>query len=98
MKDQRSELFIKAIIMDAITILGLGAAFCTTISFMPQAIKTIQTKDTSGISLSMYGLFTLGTLLWLLYGLLSSNIPVSVANGITLVFATTILIYKIRYK
>ncbi|HTQ27855.1 MAG TPA: SemiSWEET transporter [Puia sp.] len=84
--------------MDAITLLGLAAAFCTTISFLPQAIKTIRTRDTSGISLSMYTVFTLGTLLWLLYGLFSSNLPVSVANGITLVFASIILVYKIRYK
>lgn len=84
--------------MDAITLLGLAAAFCTTISFLPQAIKTIRTRDTSGISLSMYTVFTLGTLLWLLYGLFSSNLPVGVANGITLVFASIILVYKIRYK
>jgi MtN3 and saliva related transmembrane protein len=84
--------------MNIVTILGLAAAFCTTISFLPQAIKTIQTKDTSGISRSMYGLFTFGTLLWLLYGLFSSNLPVTVANGITFIFAAIILVYKIRYK
>jgi MtN3 and saliva related transmembrane protein len=81
-----------------ITIVGLVAAFCTTISFLPQAVKTIQTKDTSGISLSMYFLFTFGTLLWLIYGLLSMNIPIIIANAITLLFACIILVYKIRYK
>lgn len=84
--------------MTFITITGLAAAFCTTASFLPQAIKTIQTKDTSGISLSMYGLFTFGTLLWLLFGLFSSNIPVTAANFVTLIFATIILLYKIKYK
>jgi len=81
-----------------ITVIGLAAAFCTTSSFLPQAIQTIKTKDTSGISLSMYSLFAFGTLLWFLFGLLSSNIPVSIANGITLVFAVIILAYKVRYK
>jgi MtN3 and saliva related transmembrane protein len=81
-----------------ITLVGLIAAFCTTISFLPQAVKTIKTKDTSGISLPMYFLFAFGTLLWLVYGLLSSNIPVTVANGITLIFASIILIYKIKYN
>jgi MtN3 and saliva related transmembrane protein len=81
-----------------ITIIGLAAAFCTTISFLPQAVKTIQTKDTSGISISMYFLFTFGTLLWLIYGVLSVNIPIIIANAITLVFACIILIYKVRYK
>ncbi len=84
--------------IDIITVVGLAAACCTTVSFLPQAVKTIQTKDTSGISLAMYSLFTFGTLLWLLYGLFSANIPVSVANAVTLMFAAVILFYKIRFK
>ena len=84
--------------MDLTTILGLSAAFCTTASFIPQAIKTIKTKDVSGISLSMYSVFTGGTLLWLIYGIVSANIPVTVANSITLLFAAIILAYKIKYR
>jgi MtN3 and saliva related transmembrane protein len=83
---------------DITTIIGYLAAFGTTVSFLPQAIKTIQTKNTSGISLPMYALFTGGTLLWLTYGVMSGSLPVAVANAITLVFASVILIYKIRYK
>lgn len=84
--------------MNLITLLGLLAACGTTVSFIPQAIETIKTKNVSGISLSMYTLFTIGTLLWLIFGLLTSNLPVSVANAITLVFATIILVYKIKYR
>ncbi|MDE3212727.1 MAG: SemiSWEET transporter [Bacteroidota bacterium] len=84
--------------MDIITIIGLVAAGCTTTSFIPQAIKTIRTKNTSGISLAMYSLFALGTLLWLLFGIFSSNLPVSLANAVTLVFASIILVYKIKYR
>ncbi|KAA9040914.1 hypothetical protein FW778_02430 [Ginsengibacter hankyongi] len=84
--------------MNSITLLGMLAAFCTTISFLPQALKTIQTKNTSGISLYMYALFTFGTLFWLLYGLLSHNLPVTVANSVTFLFAAIILSYKLKYK
>jgi len=84
--------------MNLVAIIGYLAAFGTTASFLPQAVKTIQTKDTSGISLPMYILFTVGTLLWLIYGIMSPSLPVAVANAITLIFATTILIYKIKYK
>lgn len=84
--------------MNVITIVGFAAAFFTTASFLPQAIKTIRTKDTSGISLFMYSLFTLGTLLWFLFGFLSSNLPVAFANAVTLLFAIIILAYKIIYK
>ena len=78
--------------------IGYMAACGTTMSFLPQAIKTIQTKNTSGISLYMYWLFTLGTLCWLIYGILSGSLPVAIANAVTMVFASIILIYKIRYK
>jgi MtN3 and saliva related transmembrane protein len=74
------------------------AAFSTTISFLPQAVKTIRTKDTSGISLSMYVVFTLGTFLWLMYGIMYPSLPVAVANAITFIFAGIILVYKIKYK
>ena len=84
--------------MNLVTVIGLIAAACTTSSFIPQAIKSIKTKDTSGISLSMYGLFAFGTLMWLLFGIFTDNIPVILANGVTLVFAYIILVYKIKYK
>jgi MtN3 and saliva related transmembrane protein len=84
--------------MNVVTIIGLLAAFGTTVSFLPQAVKTIQTKGTSGISLPMYILFTAGTLLWFIYGLMEPSMPVAVANAITLIFATVILTYKIKYK
>jgi MtN3 and saliva related transmembrane protein len=84
--------------MNVTEIIGYLAAFGTTVSFLPQAVKTIQTKDTSGISLSMYALFTTGTLLWLIYGIMSGSLPVAVANTITFLFASIILVYKIRYK
>jgi MtN3 and saliva related transmembrane protein len=84
--------------MQPVTLLGLSAAFCTTLSFLPQALKTLRTRNTGGISLLMYSVFTFGTFLWLLYGIFSADIPVAVANGITLIFAGIILIFKIRYK
>lgn len=83
--------------MDWIIITGFTAACCTTASFLPQAIKTIRTKDTTGISLSMYLLFTLGTLLWLLFGIFTDNKPVMIANAITFAFAATILFYKLKF-
>ncbi len=79
-------------------ILGYVAAALTTFSFLPQAIKTIKTKDTSGISLIMYSMFTLGVLGWLVYGIAKGDNPLVVANAITLAFAGTILVLKLKYK
>ncbi len=82
--------------MNWIPAIGLLAAILTSSSFLPQALKTIRTKDTSSISLSMYILFTLGTLLWFIYGLATNNFPVWVANGFTLILASIILFFKIQ--
>jgi MtN3 and saliva related transmembrane protein len=84
--------------LDIATVIGYLAAFGTTVSFLPQAIKTIKTKDTSGISLYMYALFTLGTAFWLTYGLMIHQLPVIVANAVTFAFACVILGYKLKYK
>lgn len=81
-----------------ITMLGLFAATLTTIGFIPQAIKTIRTKNTRDISLGMYVLLTVGVFSWLAYGIFIQDLPVILANAITSVFIVTILILKITYK
>lgn len=80
----------------AIAVLGYVAASLTTVSFIPQAVKTVRTGDTSGISLRMYLLFTAGIALWGLYGLLTGDGPLIVANAITVVAAGVILDRKWR--
>jgi len=84
--------------MDTNTILGLVAASCTTFSFLPQAIRTIKTRHTKDLSLGMYSMLTTGTLLWLLYGILVNDLPITLANLIALVFTCIILVMKIKYK
>ena len=76
--------------------LGLLVACLTTISFLPQVLLVIKTKDTKSISLKMYILFVSGTILWFVYGLFIKNLPVTLANFITGTLAITILYYKIK--
>ncbi|HAV28783.1 MAG: SemiSWEET transporter [Saprospiraceae bacterium] len=84
--------------MNWIEALGYFAAFCTTISFLPQTIKTIKTKDTSGLSLYMYLLFFIGVGCWFFYGYVISNYPLMIANGLTLFLSGIILIMKLKHK
>ena len=76
-------------------IISYVAATCTTASFLPQAILTIKTKDTDGLSLGMYSLFSMGVVCWLIYGILIEDEAIYIANSITLVLAGIILSYKI---
>ena len=78
--------------------IGFFAAFCTTFAFLPQALKVYQTKSTKDISLYMFLIFTIGVLSWLLYGLIINDLPIILANAVTLVLSFFILIYKLRFK
>jgi MtN3 and saliva related transmembrane protein len=84
--------------LDLISILGFVAAFCTTISFVPQALRVIKTKQTKDLSLGMYSMFNFGIILWLIYGVMIDAWPIIIANIITLVLTLTILGLKIKYK
>lgn len=75
--------------------IGIIAAVLTTSAFLPQAIRTIKTRETESLSLTMYLLMSVGNLLWLIYGILSDSIPVILANAITVCFVVIILIFKI---
>lgn len=81
--------------MHWITIIGLLAAACTTIAFLPQVIKTVKTKKTNDISRLMYIILTTGILLWVVYGLLTIDLPIILANSITFVLALIVLMIKI---
>lgn len=84
--------------MTFISIMGFSAAVLTTAAFIPQALKTITTKNTKDLSLPMYLILTTGILFWLIYGILIIDYPIILANVVTLVFALIILVNKIRYK
>ncbi len=84
--------------MELSSFFGYIAATCTTVSFLPQAIKVIKTKRTKDISLGMYVVFTGGVAAWLVYGIMINELPIIVANCITLILAATILGFKIKYK
>ena len=84
--------------MQTTDIIGSLAAIMTTASFMPQVLHTLRTKDVSGISLGMYSVFTAGVSLWLVYGILLGELPIIIANAITVALASAILGMKIKYR
>lgn len=77
--------------------MGYVAATLTTVAFVPQALKTIRSRDTSGISLAMYVVFTIGIAFWFGYGIVLGSWPMIVSNTITFVLAAVILALKLRH-
>jgi MtN3 and saliva related transmembrane protein len=77
--------------------IGYAAATMTTISFLPQLVRVIRLHSAREISLGMFLIFSVGTLAWLIYGVLSHSAPVAVANAVTLVLSLSILVLKLRF-
>jgi len=75
-------------------VFGYFAAFFTAVSFLPQAIKTVRTRETAGLSLLTYLFLFLGSLSWFIYGIYLSDYPLMVTNSLTTVF-TGIILYLI---
>lgn len=84
--------------MDAIEVLGLIAGTCTTLSFIPQIRKVLVTKSVKDISFLMYALYCLGLSLWTIYGVLIDSVSLIIANSLTLIFAASIVIMKVRLE
>lgn len=78
--------------------IGFFAAFCTTVAFIPQAVKVYKTKSTKDISLYMFIIFSIGVLSWLIYGISKLDLPLILANAVTLILSLYILFYKIKLK
>jgi len=82
--------------MTLISIIGVLAAIVSTINQLPQAYKTIRSKDTHSLSLWMYIMVWTATSLWLLYGILLNDFPLILSNSISIMPITYILWTKVR--
>ncbi len=83
--------------MDLSALIGTLAAVCTTLAYIPQAVKTIRTKHTQDISLALLALITTGTIFWTIYGILRTDWIIVLTNVLTGTFTCIVLIYKLRF-
>ena len=76
---------------------GYAAALCTTVAYVPQVLRVWRTRSTGDISLKMFLVLVTGLALWLIYGFWKGEIPLILANGVTLMLASIILYFKLRH-
>lgn len=81
-----------------ITLLGMIAGTLTTIAFLPQLLKVWRSKSAKDISMTWLVTFSGGVLLWLIYGLLLGQLPIVLANAVTLGLTWVILGFKLKYR
>lgn len=84
-------------IMDSIALLGYIAGSFSTLSFLPQVIKSVQCRSTRDLSWVMLGMMVAGSVLWSAYGLQVGQMPILITNGVLFVLISTLIGVKIRF-
>ena len=84
--------------MDTIALTGYLAGTLTTISFVPQVLRTWKLRETKDFSLAMLLLFAAGMLLWTASGIWINSVPIIAANVITFGLVLFLLGMKMRYR
>ncbi len=77
------------------TVIGLVAAFCASISYIPQVIKCWKTRETKDLSLGMLVLLTTGLSLWIVYGVLKNDWVIAGANMVSVLLTANVLLFKL---
>lgn len=80
----------------ALEIIGYAAALCMVLGYLPQAIATIRTRDTDGIALPTFCILGLGSIFFVIQGIMLSNWPIVITNVIASVSSIIIFAIKIH--
>ena len=78
------------------TSIGLFAAFCTTVSYVPQLKKCWETGSAGDLSLKTFLVLSIGIAAWVVYGILQKDIVITIANSVSLCLLLGILYFKLR--
>lgn len=79
-----------------IGIIGWAASICMVLGYLPQAIATIRTRNTDGIALPTFCMLGLGSIFFVIQGIIMGNWPLVVTNVITTICSVIIFGIKIH--
>lgn len=77
--------------------LGYLAGTLTVLSFLPQVIRTWQTRRTGDLSLGMFVLLVTAGSLWIVYGAITADWPVVATNVGMVALNGTLAVAKLRF-
>ena len=83
--------------MNTTIMMGYFAGFLTTISFLPQVVKTWKSRSASDLSWGMFSVFSVGVMFWLIYGFLIQEPPIIFWNSVPLALVLAILVMKLKF-
>jgi MtN3 and saliva related transmembrane protein len=84
--------------MSGIDILGYSAGAITSLTFLPQVIKTWKSRSAHDISLMMFLIAATNEVMWIVYGALLHNNVIIITNAVVLSMALTMIYFKLRYR
>ena len=83
--------------MDIVEVIGYSAALVSTFVFVPQVARTWRLRSARDLSMATLVMMIVGLILWVIYGAMTHQAPVIVANGIVLALASALLTMKLRF-
>jgi len=84
--------------MTGVDILGYSAGAVTSLTFLPQVIKTWKIRSAKDISLLMFVIAATNEAMWIAYGVLLDNWVITLTNIIVLSMALVMIYFKLRFK
>ena len=84
--------------MEFIEVMGLLGALLSSITFIPQVVRTWQIKSARDLSMGMLLIVFTSTIVWLIYGFALDLLPVIIANGIISILSLVLIYFKIKFK
>lgn len=79
------------------SVLGLIAAVLGMVTFLPQVLQCVKTRDTKSISLVTYFIILINSILWSAYGYLRGDFAIILVNIFIFANAGVIIAYKVKY-
>ena len=83
--------------MNAVDILGYSAGFITTLTFLPQVLKTYKEKSAKDVSLNMFLIAAVNEVMWIVYGALKNDMVIILTNVVVLAMSLTMIFFKMKY-
>ncbi len=84
--------------MNGVTVIGLIAATLTTAAYVPQVVKTWRSGSSADLSLGTYAMLLAGLVAWLVYGVLLGDLPIILANVVTIGLVASVLVHVLRSR
>jgi MtN3 and saliva related transmembrane protein len=84
--------------MTGIELLGYSAGAITSLTFLPQVIKTWKMKTATDISMMMFLIAAVNEVMWIAYGILLDNWVIILTNSVVLSMSLTMIYFKLRFK